>query len=172
MRHIILRSLLIVATPYESWHPDECVTWLIHLCDMSHDIQMNAWHDIFIRATWLKTSTWIRDMTYSLVWYESWHLNECVTWLSYMCDLTRDIHMNVWHDSFIREIWVMTSTWMCDMTHLYVWLDSGHPHEYVTWPIPLPAYAGESRTHDAYITHITHITHITPILLITPIPRM
>jgi len=64
----------------------------------------------------------------------------------------------------------MTFTWMCDMTHVYVRLDLGHPHEYVTWPIPLPAYAGESRTHDAYITYIIHITHITHITRITPIP--
>jgi len=44
-RPMILRSQLIVATPYV-WHDSFLhVTWLIHMCDMTHSY---VWHDSFI----------------------------------------------------------------------------------------------------------------------------
>ena len=76
-RLIILRSLLIVATPYAlrlyAWRdPIIWVTWLIGLreisfvCDMTH---ASAWYDLFICVTWLipkcDMTHFLRDMTES-----------------------------------------------------------------------------------------------------------
>ena len=95
-----------------------CVTWLIHVCDMTHSC---VWHDSFIRMTWL--IVWIRvtwrshvcEVTHSYMWHCSFI---CVTWLIRMRDMT---HSSVWHDAFIRVTWRIHT---CDMTHSYVWHDS------------------------------------------------
>jgi len=42
-----------------------CVTWLIHLCDMTHQY---AWHDSSICVTWL---IHMCDMTHPYVWHDS-----------------------------------------------------------------------------------------------------
>jgi len=63
------------------------VTWLIHMCDMTHSY---VWHDSFICVTWL---IHMCDKTHSYVWHDSFI---CVTWLIHMCDMT---HSYVWHDS-------------------------------------------------------------------------
>jgi len=48
------------------WHDSLiCVTWLIHMCHMTHTY---VWHDSFICVTWL---IHICDMTHSLVLYDS-----------------------------------------------------------------------------------------------------
>jgi len=107
------------------------VTWLIHMCDMTHSY---VWHDSFICVTWL---IHMCDITYSYVWHDSFI---CVTWLIHMCDMT---HSYVWHDPFIRVTWlihmcampcshvwhdsVICVTWlihMCDVTRSYIWHDS------------------------------------------------
>jgi len=76
------------------WHDSFiCVTWLIHVCDMTHSY---VWHDSFICVTWL---VHVCDMTRSYVWHHSFIR---VTWLIHMCDMT---HSYVWHDSFIRVTW-------------------------------------------------------------------
>jgi len=94
-----------------------CVTWLIHICDMTHSY---VWHDSFICVTWL---IHMCDMTYSYVWHDSFI---CVTCHIHMCDMT---HSYMWHDSFICVTWLIH---MCDMTYSYVWHDS---FVYVTWLI-------------------------------------
>ena len=71
-----------------------CVTWLVHMCDMTH--------------SWL---VHMCDMTHSDVSHDS---IACVTWLIQMCDMT---HSDVWHDSFICVTWRIHP---CDMTHIYV----------------------------------------------------
>jgi len=63
------------------------VTWLTHVCDMTHS---RVWHDSLTCVTWL---THVCDMTHSHVWHDSL---TCVTWLTHMCDMT---HSHVWHDS-------------------------------------------------------------------------
>jgi len=108
------------------WHDSFiCVTWLIHMRDMTHSY---VWHDSFTCVIWL--IHWIiRDMTHSCnphgenmsafyiqhhscicvyVWLHSY---TCVTSLMYMCDFT---HIHVWHHSFIC---VTSLIYMCDMTH-------------------------------------------------------
>jgi len=137
-----------------------CVTWLIHIRDMTHSC---VWHDTFTCVTWL---IYMCDMTHSCRRRDSFI---CVTWLIHMCDMT---HSYVWHDSFIRVTWLIPCMWhdtfihmnesaqtnllrntpvslyachmstikcvtwlvhMCDMTHSYVWHDS---FIRVTWLIP------------------------------------
>jgi len=86
-----------------------CATWLIHTCDMTHP---HVWHDPFIRMTWL---IHICDMTRSYVWQYSFIY---VTWLIHTYDMT---HSYVRHDSFIRLAWLIH---MCNMTRSYVWHDT------------------------------------------------
>jgi len=86
-RPIILRSLLMVATPYLSGYrrkrlhispkkkkiqtPYTCVPWCIHTCDENHSY---VWRDSFICVTWLVD---MFDVTHSYVWRDSLI---CVTW--------------------------------------------------------------------------------------------
>jgi len=105
-----------------------CVTWLIHICDMTH---IYVWHDSFICVTWLIHMCVTRhihmcEMTHIYVWHDSFI---CVTWL---LDIARTAHLCVWRDSIMcawyNSTWLvhMCVTWpnhMCDMTHLYVWHD-------------------------------------------------
>jgi len=97
-----------------SWYGNDsfiCVTWLIHMCDMTHSY---VWHDSSNGCSWL---------------YENGSFT-CVTWLIHMCDMTHPMdvvrcmgmtHSYVWHDSFVCVTWLIH---MCDMTHSYVWHDS------------------------------------------------
>ena len=62
-----------------SWLNLTCVTWLIHMCDMTHSY---VWHDSFIFVTWL---IHICDMTHLYVWPDSFIR---VTWLIHTCDMT------------------------------------------------------------------------------------
>ena len=71
-----------------------CVTWLIHMCDMTNSY---VWHDSFICVTWL---IHMCDMPHSYVWHDS---SICVTWLIHTCDMT---HSYVWHYSCIYVIWL------------------------------------------------------------------
>jgi len=43
-----------------------CVTWLIHVCDMTHSC---VWQDSFMCVTWL---IHVCDMTHSCVWHDSY----------------------------------------------------------------------------------------------------
>jgi len=103
---------------------DSYLTWLIHLCDMTHSC---VWHDSFMCVTWLFHMC---DMTPSYVSRDSFI---CVTWLIHMCDMTRSY---VWHDSLIYVTWLIH---MWDMTHFLrvPWLIHmcDVPHPFVTWSI-------------------------------------
>jgi len=128
-RPIILRSLLIVATPFGNvcyasfirvtwqihmsdvthshvWHDSFiCETRLIHMCDTTHS---HVWHEPFICVTWLDTweePTRIRAMTASFVWHDSLTIDICDMNDSYVC-----WRCEMWITSFIRVT-------LCDMTH-------------------------------------------------------
>jgi len=106
-----------------------CVTWLVHMCDMTHSratrlIHLcDMTHRLDLLFIWLVRMC---DMTPSYVWHDSF---TCVTWLLRMCDMT---HSHVWHDSFKSLIWFLQ---VYDMTHSYVWHDS---FICVTWLIHMP----------------------------------
>jgi len=58
-----------------------CVTWLIHMCDMTHSYYVTwlvrvVWHDIFICATWLILTS---EQVYDLAWTQSKTGTECAT---------------------------------------------------------------------------------------------
>jgi len=98
----------------------KCVTWLVHMCDMTHSY---VWHDSFIRVTWLIPYMWhdtfinmnesaqTNLLCHTPVALYAGHMStiKCVTWLIHMCDMT---HSYVWPDSFH----------ICDMTHSYIWM--------------------------------------------------
>jgi len=132
-----------------------CVTWLNHVCDMTHS---HLWHDSFRCGIWLRDMTlymnelchpcesfrcvtWfiqMCDMTHSDVWHDSFR---CVTWLIQMCDMT---HPYMWHDSFICVTWLIQ---MCDMTHPYMWHDS---FRCVTWLIQMCDMTHPYMWHDSF----------------------
>jgi len=92
------------------WHDSFlCVTWLIHMCDVTHS---HVRQETFIIETWHISHTSARpcsvaalcDMTQSYVRHD---LFLCVTWLNPMCDMT---HSYVWHDPFICVTWLICET--------------------------------------------------------------
>jgi len=113
---------------YSSCLQHLCVTWLIHMCDMTYSC---VWRYAFVCWTWLVcmcdmthspdpcvlVESWapICDMTHSYVWRDS---IVSVTWLVRTCDMT---HSYMSHDSFVCVTWLIR---MNDMTHSYKWHDS------------------------------------------------
>jgi len=132
-----------------------------YMCDMTHsyvwhDSFICVWRDIFIRVTWLidmcDITPWDAQhdscrcvicsdtamIHHSVSICVTWLIYMCatwlvhfVTWLSYVCDVTRsyvwhDSFICVWRDSFICVTWLiyMCVTWLihtCDVTHWNVW---------------------------------------------------
>jgi len=94
------------------WHDSFiCVTWLIHMCDMTHSLVRLMWSihtcdmtHSFICVTWLM---------HSFVWWLDPIIR--VTWLIHMCDM---IDLYVWHVSFIHLFIRSINT--CDMTHSFI----------------------------------------------------
>jgi len=89
-----------------------CVTWLIHMCDMTHSCVR---HDSF-------KCMQMCDLTHSNVCHDSFH--------SVMCDMTHSntvhifVFLYVWHHSptvrLKSFICVTRHRYVCDMTHPYV----------------------------------------------------
>jgi len=93
--------------------PSLHVYGLTYECDISHTwmrrmTHTNVWHDSFISLTCL---IHMCDMTHSYLWHASFI---CVTWLIHISDMPDSY---VWHDSFISLTCLIH---MCDMTHLYL----------------------------------------------------
>jgi len=101
------------------WHDSFiCVTWLIHMCAMTH---------LYVKRKSLQSE--------HVIWASNLHESRlciCVTWLIHLCtmshscvpwliDLCDMAHLNVCHDSFKCVPWFIH---MCAMTHSYVWHDS------------------------------------------------
>jgi len=100
-----------------------CVTWLIHMCDMTHSY---VWHDSFTCVPCLihmcdMTHSYMRHDNHSDVWHDSF---TCVTWQSFTCVTWRVcILTSLRHHSNASCKRFMCVTWlihMCDMTHAYL----------------------------------------------------
>jgi len=163
--------LMCVMTPsYVRRDSFVCVTWLIHICDMT---RIDAYAYSFF------------DATGKLVCHDSLI---CVSWLPHMCVVT---HSYAWHDSSIYVTWlvlmptpilflmrlarwcVMTPSYvchdwficvswlirMCDMAHPYMWRDS---YWYPRYP-SLDA-TGALVCHDSLIcvSWLPHMCVMTP----------
>ena len=108
-----------------------CITWLIHMCNMTHS---HVRHDAFTCPTRLFNMcdmTWLNhvcDMTHWHVWHDSSipTLCMCMPWLIHICAMT---HSHVRHDSFTCVTRFFN---ICDMTHTHVWHDW---LIYMTWLI-------------------------------------
>ena len=83
-----------------------CVTWLIHMFDMTHS---QVWHDSSIYVTGL---IYIRDTTHLYTWHDSFiH----VTWLGRVCDMTHSC--TKWVIVGIRHVMHQWTIW--DVPYLY-----------------------------------------------------
>jgi hypothetical protein len=93
-----------------------CVTWLIHMWDMTRFIcdwvVCGTWLIHTCDMTQLHNVTHTTHMTHSYAWHDSFI---CATWLIHMCDRT---HSFVWHDSFICVTWL--NFWENDYTELTI----------------------------------------------------
>ena len=151
-----------------------CVTWLIHMCDMSH---FYVWH--ICDAAMAKSSWCVCNTTHSHIWRDS---SICTThlWCSDGKEfVTRhrriEFVMCVWHDSFT---WVWRDSLIC-VTHLqrsdgrFVMCEWHDSHTCVTWLLHLrdvtlsyvwhtcDAAMAKSSWYDMCVTWVTcsHVWH-------------
>jgi len=118
-----------------------CVTWLIHICDMTHSYVQ---HDSFICVTWL---IHMCAMTHSYVWHD---LFTCTAWLIHMCNVTYShvcdvTHSYVRHDSFISATLLLH---MCNVIHSHVQHDTSTCE---TWCIHMCGMTHPSVRHDSFM---------------------
>jgi len=109
-----------------------CVTWLIHVRDMTHWYVRRDSLMCDMEHRYMRHDSLMWDMTHWYVWHDSL---TCETWLIDVCNGAL-IYDTVMHDSFMCVTWIID---MCDMTHSCAWLDSFMS---VTW-----------------LTHVCDMTH-------------
>jgi len=109
-------SVLHVCQEYV-WHDScMCVTWPIHMCDMTHSY---VWHDPFICVTWLIHMS--RDSFISVyIWLYLYVYFHMYIWLNmyvytYMYTVTR---ASVSRVSCHTYEWVMSHIWASHVTHM------------------------------------------------------
>jgi len=76
------------------------VTWLIHVCNMTHSCVS---HDLFMCVT-LVQELWKAAFDVCDVWPTRRDVFACVTWRIHMSDIT---YSCVWHDSFMCATWLI-----------------------------------------------------------------
>jgi len=83
------------------WH-SKCVTWLIHICDVT---QLHVWRGTFTFVMRLPyaCAMWLTNVWHSNVWRDSF---TCVTWHTYMCDVA---HSHLRHYSLTRVFGMVRS---------------------------------------------------------------
>jgi len=88
------------------WHDSFiCVTWLIHMCDMTHSY---VWHDSFICVTWTEYMYYITQL---YMWCEP-----CFSWVVLLSEGV--LAISLWCHPFILVTWRI-DVW--DMTQIYIW---------------------------------------------------
>jgi len=159
------------------WHDSSTrVTWLIHMCDMTHPLGCDRPHS----RVWHDSSTHVCDMTHPHVWHDSstcvtWLIHLCVAWLIHVCGMTPPLmcdmpRPHVWRDSSTRVTWLihlcvtglihacgMTHPLVCDMTHPQVWHDSSW-HDSSTCVVWLIHSCVTGLIHVCDMTH-PHVWH-------------
>ena len=150
------------------------VTWLIHMCDMTHSY---VWHDALICVRWhihMNASCQIYEWVMSLIRHVT-----CVTWMNESphmshvrwCDhLTCDVNdMSQWHVTCE----VTQSCHVPSRTHSYVWHDSSiyvtclvHMCDSficVTWRIRMCGMTHSYVWRDSfmYVTWLIHMCNVT-----------
>jgi len=141
-----------------------CVTWLIHMCDMT---QSYVWHDSF--------------MCHSYVYHEDTHMTEsCQTnaWVTLHIWRSHVTHIymgsNAWNNPDMAQIqrgntspWVMSHMRMSHVTYMNVSCRT-HPHPHQKTTNLLACNAGEDLPHNSWPTwhwvqtHVwtSHVAHI------------
>jgi len=111
----------VLKSRFTSLTSNACVTWLIHMCDMTHS---HVWIVSFMCEISLIQFSCGKCVNLTVppsplepVWHYSFM---CVTRLIHMCDMTPSF---VWHDSFIRVTWLI-QMWHIQSLASYVWHDS------------------------------------------------
>jgi len=104
-----------------------CVTWLIHMCDMTHPYVC----DLTYAYVCDLTHVYLWGMTHPYVYHDSFIFMRhdsfiCVTWLihiyeAWLIHKGNMTHLHVWPDLFVCVTWLIH---MCDMTISHVWHDS------------------------------------------------
>ena len=127
-----------------------CVTWLVHMCDMTPS---QVW-----RMTWAIHVWRDVDVTYSHVWHDSFTCATCLIHMAYRCSwpsLSRTIHMpspcHVSHVTYMNErchihTWLMSHSCMSHVTHIHIMP--------VRSICPRPAMWVTSQR---YMSHVTYI---------------
>jgi len=158
-RPIILRSLLIAATPQlnfwdiTSKFSGICCSVLQCVAEHCRVLQSvaelcNVWAEI-LRCFTSKFSgiASLKMSVSSLLVRDSFI---CVTWRIHMCDV---IYSHVWHDSFMCVTWLIH---MCDVTYSYVWRDS---FICITWLIHVCDVTHSYVWHDSLMC-VTYLAHM------------
>jgi len=134
-RPIILRSLLLVATPYLLMRPPQLTShiWMCHVTHMNESHHTWEW---VMSQIWMSHATHMNESCHTYEWIMShiWlshvtHMNEsCHTyeWVTPHIWLSHVTHMN---ESRHTYEWVMSHIWLNHVTHEN---ESGHTYEWVT----------------------------------------
>jgi len=99
----------------------EYVTWLIHICDMTHSY---VWHDSFICVTWYVWHDHCDTIVMRCIWVMSHKSMRHVTFINESChtyawvmshiEVSKITHMN---ESYHTYEWVMSRVWMSHVTY-------------------------------------------------------
>jgi len=152
-----------------------CVTWLIHICDMTHS---HMWHDSSTSVAW---RIHLCDMTQTTVY-------TCAAWRIYLCDTILSRHVWMSHVIYVDEScqiceWVMSRMWLSHVTQVYESCHMGHMNSnkschagvpsctvhlcdmmhIPTWRISLKSHMSEScHTYERAMSHmwLSHVTQV------------
>jgi len=129
-RPIILRSLLIEATPYQNWAllsgglDYTCVTCLIHLCIYICETCIYTWFQMCVYIYMRHAYIHVTCLIYLCVYIYVWHV--CTPYSSvyvFIWDMHSYVTMCIWVYVCIWDMhsYVTCLTYLCDTTHSCMW---------------------------------------------------